>query len=167
MKQLREDSQDNSNGRGFFWVMKVVVVLAVLTGMSRSAPTQAAAEGRIQITLVKTGYGEGSGILFYEGQRYGLGISGTKLKGFLIRKVNLTGTVLNLRSAGDIIGTYTGDGDIAIVGPAKMARLENSKGVVIEIQGVNLRRNFTLNLAGMSIKNLGWQPSPESNSSPK
>jgi hypothetical protein len=164
VKQLREGSQDNSNGRGFFWVMKVVVVLVVLMGMSRSAPTQAAAEGRIQITLVKTGYGEGSGLLFYEGQRYGLGISGTKLKGFLIRKVNLTGTVLNLRSAGDIIGAYTAvDGDIAIVGPAKIARLENSKGVVLEIQGVNLRRSFALNLAGMSIKNLGWQPSPESN----
>ena len=157
-------SRKLSNGRGFFWILKVVVVLAALTGMSRSAPAQSAAEtGRIQITLVKTGYGEGSGILFHEGQRYGLGISGTKFKGIWIRKVNLTGTVLNLRSAGDIIGTYTGDGDIAIVGPAKMARLENSKGVVLEIQGVNLRRSFALNLAGMSIKNLGWQPSPESN----
>ena len=155
-------SEDHSSKRGFFWILKVVVVLAVMTVMSRSAATQGAAEGRIQITLVRTGYGEGSGILFYEDQRYQLGISGTKLKGIWIRKVNLIGTVLNLRNAGDIIGTYTGDGDIPIVGLAKMARLENSKGVVLEIHGVNLRRSFALNLAGMTIKNLGWQPSPES-----
>ena len=72
-------------------------------------------------------------------------------------------SLANLRNAGDIVGTYTGDGDIPIVGLAKMARLENSKGVVLEIQGVNLRPSFALNLAGMTIKNLGWQPSPESN----
>ena len=164
MRQLCKSSEDHSSGHGFFWILKVVVVLAVMTVMLRSAPTQGAAEGRIQITLVRTGYGEGSGILFYEDQRYRLGISGTKLKGIWIRKVNLIGTVLNLRNAGDIIGTYTGgDGDTPIVGLAKMARLENSKGVVLEIHGVNLRRSFALNLAGMTIKNLGWQPSPESN----
>jgi hypothetical protein len=163
VRQLCKSSEDHSNGRGFFWILKVVVALAAMTVMSSRVPTQGAAEGRIQITLVKTGYGEGSGNLFYEGQRYGLGISGTKLKGIWIRKVNLTGTVLNLRNAGDIIGTYTGDGDIPIVGLVKMARLENSKGVVLEIQGVNLHRSFTLNLAGMTIKNLGWQPSSESN----
>jgi hypothetical protein len=152
-----------SNGRSFFWALEVILVLAALTGMLTSAPTQGASEGRIKITLVKNGYGEGSGILFHEGQKYGLGIGGTKLKGIWIRKVNLIGTVLNLRSAGDIIGTYTGDGDVATVGPTKMARLENSKGVVLEIQGVNLRRSFALNLAGMTIKNLGWQLLPESN----
>ena len=160
MRQLFISAQKISNGRGFFGVLKVVVVLAALTGMSRSAPTQSAAEpGRIQITLVKAGYGEGSGILFHKGQKYGLGIGGTKLKGFWIRKVNLIGTALNLQSAEDIIGTYTAvDGDIAIVGSAKMARLENPKGVDLEIQGVNLGRRFTLNLAGLTIKNLGWQP---------
>jgi hypothetical protein len=163
VRQLRKSSEDHSSGHGFFWILQVVVVLAVMTVKSRSAPTQGAAEGRIQITLVRTGYGEGSGILFYEDQTYRLGISGTKLKGIWIRKVNLVGTVLNLRNAGDIIGTYTGDGDIPIVGLAKMARLENSKGVVLEIHGVNLRRSFALNLAGMTIKNLGWQPSPKSN----
>ena len=68
MRELCKSS-DHSNERGFFWILKVVVVLAVLTAMSRSVPTQSAAEGRIQITLIKTGYGEGSGILFYEGQK--------------------------------------------------------------------------------------------------
>jgi hypothetical protein len=76
----------------------------------------------------------------------------------------LTGTALNLRSAADIIGTYAPVDDGApTVGPAKTARLENPKGVVLEIRGVNMNRGFTLNLAGMTIKNLGWQPSPDNN----
>jgi len=40
-----------------------------------------------------------------------------------------------------------------------MARLENAKGIVVEIRAVNLNRLFSLNLSGMTIKNLGWQPS--------
>jgi len=125
-----------------------------------SASTQTDAEGRIQITLLKAEHDSGSGSLFYQTQKYGLGVSGIKIRGFWTTRINLMGTALNLRSAADIIGTYTAvDGGIAIVGSAKMARLENPKGVVLEIQGVNTRRRFTLNLAGMTIKNLGWKPS--------
>ena len=41
--------------------------------------------------------------------------------------------------------------------PPRMA----SFGVVLEIRAVNLNRWFSLNLSGMTIKNLGWQPSSE------
>jgi hypothetical protein len=163
VRQLFISSQEFSNGRGFFWLLKIVVVLAALTAMPMSASAQIAAEtGRIQITFVKTGYSGGGGILFHEGQRYGLGISGTKLKGIWIRRVDLIGTVLNLRSARDIIGTFTAvDGGVAFLGHSKMARIENPKGVILEIRGVNLNRNFSLNLSGMTITNRGWQPSTE------
>jgi hypothetical protein len=73
----------------------------------------------------------------------------------------LIGTASNLRSPADIMGTYTAADAGAIVRRAKMASLENAKGVVIEIRAVNLNRWFTLNLSGMTIKNLGWQPSSE------
>jgi hypothetical protein len=127
--------------------------------VAASGPADAES-GRIQITLDKTGYGSGN--LFYEAQKYGLSISGIKVSGFRITKVELTGTALNLDSAADIVGTYAGgDAGVAIVGPAKTARLENPKGVVLEIQGVNLSRKFTLNLDGITIKTLGWQTSQE------
>jgi len=65
-----------------------------------------------------------------------------------------------LRSAADIIGIYNGaDPEAAIVKRAKIARLENGKGVVLEIRAVNLGRWSSLNLSGMTIKALGWQPS--------
>ena len=136
----------------------VVIVLALLL-VATSGPAYAES-GRIQITLDKTGYGSGN--LFYEAQKYGLSISGIKVSGFRITKVELTGTALNLDSAADIVGTYAGgDAGVAIVGPAKTARLENPKGVVLETKGVNLSRKFTLNLDGITIKTLGWQTSQE------
>jgi hypothetical protein len=163
VRPLFISSQEPSNGRSFFWVLKFVVVLAALTAVPMSASTQIAAEtGRIQITLVKTGYGGGSGILFYEGKKYGLGISGTKLKGIWIRRVDLIGTVLNIRSERDIIGTFSAvDDGAAFLEHSKMARIKNPKGVILEVQGVNLSRNFSLNLSGMTIANLGWQASTE------
>jgi hypothetical protein len=122
-----------------------------------SGPTFAET-GRIHITLDKTGYGSGN--LFYEAQKYGLSISGVKVRGFRITRIELTGAALNLNSAADITGTYTGaDAEVSIVGQAKTARLENPKGVALEIQGVNLNRKFTLNLDGITIKTLGWQTS--------
>jgi hypothetical protein len=136
----------------------LLIVLALLL-VAASGPADAES-GRIQITLDKTGYGSGN--LFYEAQKYGLSISGIKVSGFRITKVELTGTALNLDSAADIVGTYAGgDAGVAIVGPAKTARLENPKGVVLEIKGVNLSRKFTLNLDGITIKTLGWQTSQE------
>lgn len=163
MWELRQFPQEFSIGRGPIWVLRIVAVLVALTATPISASAQIATEeGRIQITLVKTGYGGGSGILFYEGQKYGLWISATKPKGFWIRRVDLIGTVLNLRSARDIIGTFTAvDDGVAFVGYSKMARIENSKGIILEIQGVNLKRNLSLNLSGMTIRNVGWQPSIE------
>jgi hypothetical protein len=50
---------------------------------------------------------EGNGNLFFEGQKYGLSINGIKIGGFRITRIDLVGTALNLRSASDIIGTYT------------------------------------------------------------
>ena len=136
----------------------VVIVLALLL-TATSWPTYAET-GRIHITLDKAGYGSGN--LFYEAQKYGLNITGVKVSGIRITKIELTGTALNLNSAADIIGTYSGaDAEVSIVGHAKTARLENPKGVVLEIQGVNLNRKFTLNLDGITIKTIGWQTSQE------
>ena len=145
-------------------MLKFVALIVALVAIPVSASTQTDREGRIEITLVKGKHDSGVGSLFYQTQKYGLVVSGIKIDGFWTTRINLIGTALNLRSAADIIGTYSAvDGGIATVGPAKMARLENPKGVVLEIQGVNMRRRFTLNLAGMTIKNLGWQPSPDNN----
>ena len=145
----------------FFWTL--VATFAVLTVLAIVAPGQVHAdEGRIHITFLKGAYGSGSGYLFFQGQKYGLSVSSTKIRRVWVTAIDLIGTATNLRNAADIIGIYTAvDAEAAIVSRSKMARLENTKGIVIEIRAVNLNRLFSLNLSGMTIKNLGWQPSPE------
>ena len=150
------------NGRSFFWMLTLVTAFAAPTVISMSAYAQSDADtGRIQITFVKAG-SEGNGNLFFGGQKYGLSINGIKIGGFRITRIDLVGTASNLRSASDIIGTYTAvDAKVATVGYTRTALLGNQKGVGLEIRGVNLNRRFTLNLSGLNIKNLGWQPPPE------
>ena len=160
---IQNNTHKHQNGCNLFGILKFVAAFAALTAIPITELTQARAEeGRIHITFLKAGYGSGSGYLFYQGQKYGLGVSSTKIRRVWVTTIDLIGTASNLRSPADIIGTYTAaDADAAIVRHAKVARLENTKGVVLEIRAVNLNRWFTLNLSGMTIKNLGWQPASE------
>jgi hypothetical protein len=146
-----------------FPTLKFLVTFAVLTVLAITASSQVRAdEGRIHITFFNAAYGSGSGYLFFQGQKYGLGVSSTKIRRVWGTAIDLIGTASNLRNAADIIGTYTAvDAQSATISRSKMARLENAKGIVVEIRAVNLNRLFSLNLSGMTIKNLGWQPSSE------
>jgi hypothetical protein len=136
------------------------VVLAVLV-IAASSPVHAD-EGRIHITFFKAGYGSGSGYLFFQGRKYGLSISGTKIRRIWITTIDLIGTMSNLQKVADVIGTYTAaDDQAATIRHAKVARLQNAKGVIVELRAVNLNRLFSLNLSEMTIKNLGWEPSSE------
>jgi hypothetical protein len=154
-----------TNWRGVVWMLQLAVALSALTAMPTVAAAQTDTEtGRIQISFLKAdrGSGSGSGYLFYQDQKYRLAIVGPEITRLWATSIDLIGTASNLHSASDIIGTYTAaDAGAATVRRAKMVRLENKKGAVLEIRAVNLNRWFTLNLSGMTIKNVGWQPSPE------
>jgi len=143
--------------------LKFVAAFAVLTVLAIAASSSLHAdEGRIHITFFKGENGSGSGYLFFQGQKYGLGVSNKKIGRVWVTTIDLIGTVSNLRNAADIIGAYTAvDAQAAMVSRSKTARLENPKGIVVEIRAVNLSRLFSLNLSEMTIKNLGWQPSSE------
>jgi hypothetical protein len=145
-------------------IFKLIAALVALLLLPISASNQVHAEdeARIHITFSKPGYGSGSGYLFYQDQKYALGVSATKIKRIWVTTIDLIGTASNLRSAADVLGTYNGaDPEAALVRRARTARLENAKGVVLEIRAVNLNRWSTLDLSGMTLKNVGWQPSSE------
>jgi hypothetical protein len=129
-------------------------------------------ENRCNLGRVDAGYCNGIGAGQYRGrphshyvfqrrpwQRQRLSIlSGPKTRS-RATTIDLVGTASNLRSAADIIGTYNAaDPEAGILKRAKIARFENGKGVVLEIRAVNLGRWSSLNLSGMTIKALGWQP---------
>ena len=148
-------AQQHPNRPGPLGILKLVAALAVLLVLptSASTPILADEEGRIQITFSKPD-GSGSGYLFYQGQKYSLGVSGAKIGRMWATSIDLIGTASNLRSAADILGTYNGTNpEAALVRRAATARLENAKGVVLEIRAVNLNRWSTLDLSGMILKN--------------
>jgi hypothetical protein len=149
--------------RGVLRSLISVTALAVLTALPITAPCQVYAdEGRIHITFFKAGYGSGSGYLFFQGHKYGLSVSGPNIRRVWITTIDLIGSASNLSIAADIIGTYTAaDNQVATIKHEKAARLQNAKGVVVEMRAINLNRLFSLNLSGMTIKNLGWEPSSE------
>jgi hypothetical protein len=100
---ISNQAEELTKRRRSLCFLKVVAVFAALTITSMSY----ADDGRIHITFLKTGYGSGSGYLFYQGQKYGLGINSTEIRRVWITAIDLVGTASNLRSAADIIGTYT------------------------------------------------------------
>src|SRR5215472_16394964 len=135
MTNCRSSAQRSRDGRSF-WMLKLATAFVALTVMSMSAYAQSDVEtGRVQITFMKAA-GEGNGNLFFDGQKYGLSINGIKIGGFRITRIDLVGTASKLRSASDIIGTYTAtDTKGATVGYARMAQLGNQKGAVLEVRG--------------------------------
>jgi len=143
--------------------LKLIATLIWLAVLPTIAVSQVLAdEGRIHITFFKAAYGSGSGYLFFQGHKYGLSVSSPKMRKVWITTIDLIGIASNLRNAAEIVGIYTGaDNQAATVKHGKVTRLQNEKGIVLEIRAVNLNRLFSLNLSGMTIKNLGWEPSSE------
>ena len=88
-----------------FWILKSVAAFIGLIMLAMAASTQVLAEeGRIQITFSKSD-GSGSGYLFYQGQRYSLGVSGAKIGRMWATSIDLIGTASNLDKPADILGT--------------------------------------------------------------
>jgi len=148
--------------RDVVWMLPFAVALGALTAMSIIASAQSDAEGRIHITFAKAAHSNGSGYLFYQGQKYGLAVVSPEIGRIWTTSIDLIGTASNLRSVSDIVGAYNAaDAGAETVRRAKTVRLENKKGVVLEIRAVNLNRWSTLNLSGMTLKNAGWEPAAE------
>jgi hypothetical protein len=118
------------------------------------APVQTT--GTVRFNVVKVGFivgvGGGNGTLTYNGAIYPLSVGGISVGTIGIADMELAGTASNLLTAADIAGTYSaGSASLAIVGGAKVARLQNERGVILEVQGVEIGLEASLNLGGMTI----------------
>jgi hypothetical protein len=140
------------SSRTRFWTAIVVAVI-MLTGTLSLAY---AATGTIRLHIVKAGFivgiGGGSGTLNFKGRNYPLSIGGINVGTIGASAVDLAGTVTNLRTAADIVGTYTqGSAALAIVGGGRVATLRNANGVVIRVRGPAIGLEASLSLSGMAI----------------
>ena len=128
---------------------------AVMLG-SAPTPSYAQSTGTVRFNVGSAGFivgvGGGSGVLNFKGRSYRLSIGGVRIGTIGVSATDVRGVARNLRQASDIAGTYTGVGaGIAVVGGAGTARLQNEKGVVLEVRAVKVGLEANLNLGGMTI----------------
>jgi hypothetical protein len=141
----------------FIHMMKIGVVAMTAAVMLVSATSQSQADtGRIHAKILKAGFivglGGGNGTLTYHGRKYPLSFGGISAGTIGVAGVELVGMASHLRSPEDIAGAYSAVGaGVALVGGAKVARLQNAKGVVIELHGVQIGFDLSLNLSGLTI----------------
>ena len=137
--------------------MKFSAALLLAAMMLSSASTASSAEtGIVHLRIVKAGFiigaGGGTGTLTYHGSTYRLKVGGIGLGTIGIAEARLVGVAYHLHHVADIVGTYDVLGaSVAVVGGPKVARLQNGKGVVLELRGQQLGFEATLGLAGMNI----------------
>ena len=134
------------------------VLLAALAWLASGAGTPARAEtGAVRIQVVKAGFivgiGGGSGTLVFKGRQYPLSVGGLSLGATIgASKADFVGRAYNLHRASDIAGTYSAvGGSVAAAGGASAIRLQNAKGVVLEMQGRNIGLEFNVNVSGVTI----------------
>ncbi len=130
--------------------------LAVLTSPVLMEPGWAAT-GTIRLEIAKAGFivgvGGGRGTLVFQGRRYPLSVGGLSLGATIgASKADLVGRAYNLRRATDIIGTYSAvGGGVAVGGGASGIRLQNARGVVLELRGRNIGLELNANVSGVEI----------------
>ena len=116
-----------------------------------------AATGSVYFDIFKAGFvvgvGGGSGTLVFNGRRYPLTVGGLSLGATIgASKASLVGRAYNLRQPSDIVGTYTAVGaGVTVAGGASGIRLQNAKGVVLDLRGRNIGLELNANVSGVEI----------------
>jgi hypothetical protein len=136
--------------KGVAAIFAAAVMLAAV-----SLPSQAET-GAVRFRVASAGFifgaGGGSGTLTFRGRTYPLSIGGLSVGVIGASASDLVGRAYNMRSAQDIVGTYTAVGaGVAVAGGASAARLRNANGVVLEVRGRQVGLEASLNLSGITI----------------
>jgi hypothetical protein len=130
--------------------------LGFLALLSQQTMAQAKT-GSVRIQIYKAGFvvgvQGGKGTLTLSGKQYPLRIGGVSLGATIgASRADLVGRAYNLQNARDIEGTYTAmEAGVAVAGGGKVARLKNSQGVVLEVQGRQIGAMFSIDLSGMQL----------------
>jgi lipid-binding SYLF domain-containing protein len=138
-------------------LLTVIVALCGTLALAAPTPSVAQTTGNVRIEIVSAGFilgvESGRGTLTFRGKQYPLRIGGVSAGATIgMSKTELIGTVTGLRSVSDIEGTYTaGSASLAIAGGRRTARLQNSRGVVMNLRGRQVGFEFSLDLSGMQV----------------
>jgi hypothetical protein len=115
-----------------------------------------AATGTVRFSVASAGFivgvGGGSGVLHFKGRNYQLSISGIRVGTIGASATDVRGVARNMRTASDIVGTYSAVGaGVAVIGGGGAATLQNANGVILELHAVKVGLEANLNLGGVTI----------------
>ncbi len=135
----------------------VALALAWLTGLAVPSYSQAPAPCDISIKVISGGFiigaSGGEGTLICGGKRYPLSVGGVKLGAVIgLSEANLYGRAYNVGSPGDVAGTYgAAEAGFAVIRGRGVAKLKNTKGVVLELRGRQVGLEFSVDLGGLVL----------------
>jgi hypothetical protein len=136
--------------------IKTTAAVLMAAAMLAGASTQSRAEScKVQMHIVTAGFivgiGGGTGSLICHGRKAPISIGGIGIGTLLVAAVDVVGTASKVRTPAAVAGTYGAAGvGATVVGGAQVARLQNDKGVVLELHAVQAAQ-VSLTLAGMTI----------------
>ena len=98
------------------------------------------------------GFGSGSGTLRFNGKLYRLSVAVPPAT-IGIASADFVGKARHLHRSSDIAGTYTAVGaGLAAAGGGAVARLRNSRGVVLEVQARQIGFMASVDLSGLRLR---------------
>src|SRR5690349_209266 len=131
-----------------------LVAIAALAGLSTTAQADS---GFVTLTIYKAGWiiggSGGSGVLNFQGRRYGLSTGGLDY-GLVFggSKTVLHGRVSNIYRPSDVAGVYGAAGAGLAVGTgARGIVLTNQKGAVLQLTGRQVGLLANVDLSGLAI----------------
>jgi hypothetical protein len=131
-----------------------VLALATIVGMSTPS---SADKGFVRAVITRgsllVGVKGGHGTLAFHGRNYALTITGMSFGASVgASTVVLTGHAYHMREPGDIEGAYSsiGAGGALVAGAARL-RLQNARGVVLELSGAKVGAELSVAVGGIWV----------------
>jgi hypothetical protein len=160
VSQVRSRKANASREDKMFGFQRLIrqgaAALAFAVMLTGTITASQAGTGTVRFVVTKVGFivgvGGGNGTLHFNGKSYRLHINGVSAGTIGIATADLAGTASNLNTAADIAGGYTAvSGSIAFAGGGKGVQLQNAKGVLLNLHGVQAGFELSLSLSGVTI----------------
>ena len=136
--------------------MLLAAVLGLLISFGLATPGHAET-GAVRVVFTKGGFivgvGGGQGVLTFRGKNYPFTVSGMSV-GFTIgaSTSKFVGRALNLRSPGDLAGSYAAGGaGGAVAAGAGAVQLQNAHGVILQLSGPRVGAEGSAAVGGVTI----------------
>jgi hypothetical protein len=134
-----------------------VLVSGAALAVGGISGTAEAATGSVSLHIVSAGFiigvGGGDGVLMFRGVNYPLSLGGISAGATIgVSSADLVGRAYHLHDPHDIEGVYSAIGaGVAVAAGATAVTLQNSKGVVLRLQGRQVGFKISFALSGMTI----------------